>query len=260
MLDKKSDMGSTSSKQISQGANRKSSKAISRGSSKNTKTRVLAQAEEDVLAALKGFDIVIVVDDSSSMRGRRWKQAGRALAQLAVVASKYDVDGIEIQFLNSRESRENVTDITTVNALFSSVTPYGATPLGRKLKTLLDVYFKELDHNRHTKPVNYIFITDGAPTDGDATENAIVEAAIKLDERNARVTQIGIQFVQIGTDVAAAEYLQSLDDGLGDRNVRDIMDTTTGEGDNLDLVKILIGAVNRRVDNKGSSVLVSKDD
>ncbi|GLB38866.1 putative von willebrand factor [Lyophyllum shimeji] len=221
-------MGSTSSKQIPRNAS--------------------SQAEEDALATLKGFDIVIVVDDSGSMQGSRWKKAGRALAQLAAVAAEYDSDGIGIQFLNSSESRGNVTDTETVKALFASVAPSGPTPLGWKLGKILDAYFEELDHDPRTKPANYIVITDGAPTDGETTEHVIVEAARKLDERHARVAQIGIQFVQIGSDEAATSYLRSLDDDLSRRNVRDIVDTTTGEGHHLDLVKILIGAINRRVD------------
>lgn len=36
-------------------------------------------------------------------------QAGKALASLAAVASKYDVDGIEIQFLNSSTVGTHVT-------------------------------------------------------------------------------------------------------------------------------------------------------
>ncbi|KAF8068084.1 hypothetical protein FPV67DRAFT_1171518 [Lyophyllum atratum] len=111
-----------------------------------------------MLAALKNFDTdtVIVVDDSGSMRGRLWTQAGTTLAQLAAVASKYDTDGIEIQFLNSRQSRENVTNIAEVKALSSSVTPNGSTPLGIKLKSLLDVYFEKLDRNGQMKLLNYI--------------------------------------------------------------------------------------------------------
>lgn len=36
-------------------------------------------------------------------------QAGKALATLAEVASKYDVDGIEIQFLNSQIVGTHIT-------------------------------------------------------------------------------------------------------------------------------------------------------
>jgi len=89
----------------------------------------LDEHAEDVLEALKRFDTVLVVDDSLSMSGKRWKQvrvsfpllsscvdpaiqAGKALATLAAIASKYDTDGVEIQFLNSEESRTGVVVIS----------------------------------------------------------------------------------------------------------------------------------------------------
>ncbi|GLB38867.1 putative von willebrand factor [Lyophyllum shimeji] len=225
---------------------------------------VLDQHAEDVLESLKRFDTVLVVDDSASMSGSRWKQAGKALATLAAVAAKYDTDGLEIQFLNSPESRVGIVDPEAVKALFKAVRPEGATPLGTKLRALLTGYLARLDAERAgkktTKPVNFIVITDGVPTDGAATEEAILHAAQALDRRNARVAQVGVQFVQIGDDEGATAYLQRLDDELTKQGVRDMVDTTLPEkGQELDLVKILIGAVNRRVDNnlKGSRALVA---
>ncbi|KAF8068090.1 hypothetical protein FPV67DRAFT_1171788 [Lyophyllum atratum] len=227
------------------------------GTSSSKSNIELDEHAEDVLEALKRFDTVLVVDDSSSMSGKRWKQAGKALATLAAIASRYDTDGVEIQFLNSTESRTGVVDPETVKALFKSIRPYGLTPLGEKLGTLLRQYVARLDRDGKTKPVNFIVITDGEPTDGQATEEAIVKAAKALDQRNARVAQLGIQFVQIGDDEGATAYLRRLDDELTKQGVRDIVDTTLPEGRDLDLVKILIGAVNRRVDNKGSEALLN---
>jgi len=83
-----------------------------------------------------------------------------------------------------------------------------------------------------------------------------VKVAKILDQMNARVAQVGIQFVQIGDNEGATAYLQRLDDDLAKQGIRDIVDTTLPEGKDLDLVKILIGAVNRRVDNKDSQSLV----
>jgi hypothetical protein len=65
--------------------------------------------------------------------------------------------------------------------------------------------------------------------------------------------QIGIQFVQVGNDPDAKEYLEWLDNGWKKSNVRDIVDTTPYNG-RLDenpevLVKILLGGILRRIDN-----------
>jgi len=177
--------------------------------------------------------------------------------ELASVAGQYDQDGIEIHFINSTESRSGVRDSTKVEALFRSVKPHGRTPLGTRLTSLLEEYYKRLESNpQSTKPVNFIVITDGAPTDNDETERGIIKYAKALDAKNARVAQMGIQFVQIGDDPDATAFLKKLDDDLPRHGIRDIVDTTHAKG-KLDLVKILLGAINRRVDNKGSVAVIS---
>jgi len=52
----------------------------------------------------------------------------------------------------------------------------------------------------------------GAPTDDP--EPAIIQAAKRLDARLFPLSQVGIQFVQIGQDEDAAEFLRELDDNL----------------------------------------------
>lgn len=76
-------------------------------------------------------------------------------------------------------------------------------------------------------------------------------------------TQVGIQFVQIGDDRKAAEFLRKLDDELSPkynftnsrldgRAARDMVDTTPYmEGKELSatrLIKILIGGISRKKD------------
>ncbi|KAG5635856.1 hypothetical protein H0H81_009864 [Sphagnurus paluster] len=180
-----------------------------------------AKTTEDVLQSLARFDTILLVDDSGSMRGPRWKWAKNALATLATVAARYDADGIDIEFLNSKTRGSGMKNKAAVEALFASVTPQGKTPLGTRLDAILRAYQRRLDKQpQKTKPLNLIVITDGAPTDGSATEDAIVRCARILDARNARTTQLGIQFVQIGNDARARAYLESLDDDLVKHGVR----------------------------------------
>lgn len=79
---------------------------------------------ENALETLRKYNTVIVVDDSGSMRGKRWqevrprmqgcrmaltgRQARDALAALAEIASKYDADGIDVCFLNSKHVGNNM--------------------------------------------------------------------------------------------------------------------------------------------------------
>ena len=82
------------------------------------------------------------------------------------------------------------------------------------------------------------------------------------------MSQIGIQFLQIGNDsdvshflshrilliCEAREALQELDDNLAETHgVRDIVDTVpfTGEGMTAELIiKTLLGGINRRLDRR----------
>ncbi|KAG6867511.1 hypothetical protein C0993_001824, partial [Termitomyces sp. T159_Od127] len=116
---------------------------------------------ENHLLLLSRYDVVLVVDDSGSMSGDRWKEARKALQALAVEASKYDEDGIEIQFLNSTE-KLTTKDPNAIKSLFRRVNPARSTPLGRKIGNLLDEYMERFEAAQcELKPVIYIVITDG---------------------------------------------------------------------------------------------------
>jgi hypothetical protein len=55
-------------------------------------------------------------------------------------------------------------------------------------------------------------ITDGVPTDDP--ESVIIAAARRLDAGNFLLSQLGIQFIQVGNDSKATKALKELDDGL----------------------------------------------
>ncbi|KAJ6484373.1 hypothetical protein C8R47DRAFT_980959 [Mycena vitilis] len=227
--------------------------------SKASRSARTSRTSESALELLWNFQTVLIVDDSRSMKGELWKQAGKALQDLAAVATEYDTDGLEIHFFNSSVVAKGIKTAEEVEDIFNKVTPTNSTPMGRKLKTVLESYLSALKTNPGLKRVNYIVITDGAPTDRAETEPelVIVNAAKELDSRHALMTQVGIQFVQIGGNTAATRYLESLDNNLRTKhNIRDIVDTTFAPVDKpLDMIKILTGGVNRRVDEHGSKGL-----
>ena len=230
---------------------------------------------------LKTFDTVFVVDDSASMAGEYWDQLGRALENIATIATKYDSDGIDIHFLNSPQyDRKHVTSPASVRDLFNRVQPAGITPTGACLDRILRDYLdKYADakaaftpstagpgphptmYDSLPKPLNILVLTDGEPTDDP--EAVIVDAARKLDKLNAPLHQVGIQFVQIGNEEGAREALEELDDALEEiYGIRDMVDFTpfvgapsAGEGEKLNgemILKALLGAVNRRYDRWGN--------
>ncbi|GAB1523707.1 VWA domain-containing protein [Rhizoctonia solani] len=218
---------------------------------------------ENALEVLREYDIVFLVDDSGSMAGSRWNEASTALAGVAGIASQYDPDGIDIYFLNSQAGGPHMQTPGEVTKLFQDVQPWGPTPTGRRLDMLLTDYINKIDYARSTggvypKPVNFIVITDGVPTD-DPRE-VIIRAARRLDANNVLLSQVGIQFIQVGDDSGASRALKEMDDKLGPRHgIRDMVDTTPYKRKRLTeerIVKILLGGINRRVDNMGGAAVL----
>jgi len=239
------------------------SKSVAGADDTNTYLRRPFRQEsiEDALVTLRAYDTTIIVDDSGSM-WNRWGEAKRALSTLASYVTDYDTDGISIHFINSSTTGHNMRDAEAVEKLFRTVQPGGATPLGGKLEELLLIYLEKIETEKNrdskrpkdrSKPVGYIVITDGVPTDDPAS--VIAAAAARLDKGNFPLTQVGIQFVQIGSIRSATEYLKTLDDDLQNtRGVRDIVDCTPYTGGPITgdlLTKILLGGINRRVDRHG---------
>ncbi|KAI6042826.1 hypothetical protein EDC04DRAFT_2866592 [Pisolithus marmoratus] len=204
------------------------------------------------------------------MRGSLWEEAMEALAGLVSIAAEYDSNGIDIHFLNYAESVLGIKDASSVEELFRHVEPDGFTPIGERLESLLSDYLRNLERaqRRHErgdssalkriKPVNFIVITDGCPTDDP--ESVIVAAARRLDARHFPLTQVGIQFVQIGNSRKATAFLRELDDALSSQyRIRDIVDTTPYMNTKITadmLIKILLGGINRRVDNRGAQAVM----
>ncbi|KAG9030370.1 COP9 signalosome (CSN) subunit [Tulasnella sp. JGI-2019a] len=253
------------------------SESVSTSKQRKDKPAQLVQRRasvEDPLEYLRRYDTVCVVDDSSSMEGRLWLETREALAGIADVAARYDADGVDIHFLNDPAIGRNMKSGSQVKRLFDRVRPQGITPTGAKLEELLLDYITKLERAKDEaeatgdpailkmiKPVNFLIITDGQPTDDP--ESVIVQAARRLDEGKFPLSQVGIQFVQIGTDREAAEALRELDDELASTHgVRDMVDTVPFSagaraegrvGTDL-LVKTLLGGINRRQDRRKPSI------
>lgn len=220
-----------------------------------------SQTADDPYAFLNSFDTIFLIDDSGSMAGSLWRETGEALQAITPICTAHDADGIDIFFLNHADSpfHHNVTTSGTVREIFDTVRPGGGTPTGQRLHQILRPYLRKYtEAPETTKPINIICITDGEPSDD--VEGPLIQAAKKLDKLEAPVWQVGVQFFQVGRDEKAKASLKQLDDELGeiagDGEMRDIVDTVpftgaagtqlTGDG----ILKVVLGAVNRRLDRK----------
>lgn len=224
-------------------------------------------------AFLAQFDTIFLIDDSGSMSGGRWRETADALSAISPIITEQDADGIDIYFLNHRNHSarnslggySNVTSPASVREIFYNVRPSGATPTGNRLNAILKAYLKDLsevfgkkDQDSRVKPLNVIVITDGEASDD--VESTIVSAAQKLDKMGAEPWQVGIQFFQVGQDPCAAQDLQELDDGLASAHgIRDMVDTVPWNGTGVwaltaeGIMKVTMGAINRRLDRKRNS-------
>ncbi|KAI9779529.1 MAG: hypothetical protein M1839_007337 [Geoglossum umbratile] len=224
----------------------------------------VATTSDDRYAFLSHFDTIFLIDDSGSMAGRSWRETAAALRAITPICTAHDADGIDIIFLNHHPANPadhcNVKTQEAVEQIFTSVRPSGGTPTGVRLNHVLRPYLARYMANPEgTKPLNVIVITDGVPSDD--VESVIISAAKKLDKADAPAWQVGVQFFQVGCEPGAAEALRELDDGLAEMGggIRDIVDTvpwsgSTGEGLNAEgILKVVLGAVNRRLDRKRGS-------
>jgi von Willebrand factor type A domain len=224
-------------------------------------------------AFLAQFDTVFLIDDSGSMAGRSWRETAAALAAITPICTAHDADGIDIFFLNHRNSQNptggytNITTTVGVESIFNSIRPLGGTPTGTRLQHILRPYLarveESIERQAHgqevtVKPVNIIVITDGVPSDD--VEAVIVQAAKKLDAWFAEPWQAGIQFFQVGREPEAAEDLRELDDGLSSRHdIRDMVDTIPWTGDEGQvltaegLLKAVLGSVHKKLDRRRGS-------
>ncbi|KAL7798320.1 hypothetical protein V8C37DRAFT_399110 [Trichoderma ceciliae] len=227
--------------------------------------------DDDKYAFLSSFDTIFVIDDSGSMAGSPWKEVAKVLRSITPICTAHDSDGIDLYFLNHRSAIQgpgdkakdgyyNINSSDVMEGIFGSVRPYGTTPTGTRLQSILKPYLATLSAAKDAedvKPVNIIVITDGRPTDDP--ESVIVQSAMKLDKLEAPPHQVGIQFFQIGSDRDATEALRELDDDLAGQGVRDIVDTVTWDGTAPNssrvlsadgILKVVLGAVIRRLDRK----------
>lgn len=214
------------------------------------------------------------------MAGRSWREVRSALAHIAPICTAHDADGVDIYFLNNRNlasasasqgkaagGYNNVTDVSAVDRIFSTVRPGRQTPMGERLNVILKTYLRHYEQAiertggdpdaTDVKPINVIVITDGKPSDDP--ESVLLSVAQKLDRLEAPPHQVGVQLFQVGNEYGAAEVLRALDDDLSQLGggVRDMVDTVTFNvrpGADVPILsadailKTVLGAVVKRLD------------
>ena len=183
-------------------------------------SRPSGKQKERVFRKLRTYDTVFLVDDSDSMYGRRWDTTKHVLAKIASIAVEHDKDGVDIRFFNEHledDERLHLNSTDKVMNVFSKVEVDGSTPTADVLERELQDYIYEYRSNRHRKGLNLIILTDGEPDPGQDVAGVIARFAKRLEGLDAPLRQVGIQFVQIGGDKEAADFLATLDNELKEK-------------------------------------------
>lgn len=198
---------------------------------------------------LENRDYTLIIDQSSSMsvvdqpNGKsRWDILQEGTLALARKCEEFDPDGITVYLFSSRFQRyENITSCK-VHHIFQENQPEGGTNLTSVLQEVTNNYFQRKASGQ-TKAEGEIIIvvTDGEPNDRMGVVDAIIKASSKME----RDEELGILFIQVGSDPKVTKFLKSLDDQLQSVGAKfDIVDTVTMDDmGNMTLSEVLLNAI-----------------
>jgi len=166
---------------------------------------------------------VIVAKTVGNMAGmppphfeKRWIDAQAAIAALAQTCQQYDPDGITV-YIASQNSETGLfkqykqISADRVNQIFEENTPPADLNLLDGLKLALEQYFAAKAANQaKSNGAIIIVLIDGEPRDRFGVIKAIVQASQRIEKDE----ELGIGFVQVGDDLIARGFLNSLDQDL----------------------------------------------
>lgn len=212
------------------------------------------------LHALEDFEILVVCDDSGSMKTKidgtdrtRWEELKDFVKIILEVGTIFDPRGVDIYFLNRRPFY-HVKNPNYVDEMFEQP-PRGYTPLVRVLKSIFQLPSTRHDHDKKT----LVFVaTDGAPTDDFGNINIHEMEHLMVHERRVETTPV--MFLVCTDDKTCVDYLSRWDKEMVNVDVTQDFkserksikkhqgaDYPFSKGDYI--VKALIGAIDQNIDD-----------
>lgn len=164
------------------------------------------------IQTLTEYDFIVCIDTSGSMGEpiksgssvSRWDAVQETALTFIRDIEKIDQDGIGlVTFGSSVKSHDGVTT-DKAREVFAGTGPRGSTPLAEALTAALALAGKS------DKKDFIMVFTDGVPDDRTAAADVIRKASHQQETDDA----LTILFVQVGDDVGATKYLESLDNDL----------------------------------------------
>ncbi|KAJ9226037.1 hypothetical protein DTO207G8_102 [Paecilomyces variotii] len=227
------------------------------------------------IGRIREWHTIFVIDNTNSMslpakRGgklSRWDMVRGAMRYAAEVGAREDEEGVDVHFLlrDDQLKKMNVKSGDTILKVIDNVElrrSGGRTFLEPILTKILSRYTAEFAAYRRgarveePKPLDLIILTDGEANDKVETRKRLIKTAVKLDELDASARQVGIQFVQVGDDEKATEFLNRLGKDIKDKYERQMVGTMSyhdiNEQSDQDthqerFLEILLGAMTREL-------------
>ncbi|MBR8827544.1 MAG: hypothetical protein DSM107014_06485 [Gomphosphaeria aponina SAG 52.96 = DSM 107014] len=196
-------------------------------------------------------DYSIIIDKSEIMLtenfttdGERsfWNIVKEATFAIATKCEEFDFDGLTIYlYADNFDKFERVT-VHQLADIFLTQKPSGKARLTLALKDAVEHYFQRRFQGL-TKPngETIVIITASEPEDEAAVKQTIIEASQQMIHED----ELGITFIQVGTDKHLGKLLQTLDDHLVEIGAKfDICDTIKLENiDERTLSEVLLHAI-----------------
>lgn len=174
------------------------------------------------LRAIEGFDIVMILDDSSSMNTpiidrdqrnlspfsqlpTRWDEMKHVVSIIVDLASTLDQDGIDLYFLN-RPPLLHINDSSQLNETFARL-PNGPSPLTRVLHEVLNVKRAQILDRK----LLVLIATDGTPTDERGESDLKRLEKVLRTERLPSMDRIYVTFIACTNDLRSVGFLNQFD-------------------------------------------------
>lgn len=192
-----------------------------------------------ILELNQGDDFIFLLDVSASMGATdtptgqsRYDYAKEKAKLFCREAAKIDTDGISIYRFGHAVTKFSDISPEKIDDVFSAGPNEMSTDTAMALRAAWQEHLE-----RKNEQTFVVVVTDGSPNDQGAVKQTIIDITNSVkDEREFNIT-----FLQVGYDLAIADFLRSLDDDLKGAKY-DIVDVK--RLDEVDFYAAVAGAMN----------------
>ncbi len=194
-------------------------------------------------------DYTLIIDKSENMststpeaQTNLWSVVKETTIDIAKQCEQFDFDGLTLYLYGDNFERFKCLSKTQMREILDKTAPSGIAKLSEALQDAISKYF-ERRFLGLSKPngETLIVITASEPVDAEKVQQTIIEASQQMTHDE----ELGISFIQVGTDAKAGKFLQKLDNDLQSMGAKfDICDTVVLEKmDRSLLAEVLLNAI-----------------